>query len=496
MMKRLHFVIVAVGLLIASGADAADVNINAGDTWATVVAANPAGSRFIVKAGVHRNKAIDVEARSGDSFIGEPGAIVTGARVLSSWTLASGGNGGTCAVTCYFASSQTQAGTVVDQCTWRYTNCKYPEDLWVDNVRYYHETARASVGAGEWFFDYTNDKIYVGIDPSGHTVETSVDAHALTNTGTRTTGVTIDGIIFEKFATPGGEGVIYAPNGDLWTLKNIEVRQSHAGGVSISQRMTVIGSRFFDNGQVGIGGYNGDGVLIADNNIRGNGWAFYPLWGGGGLKIAQMSRTVIRGNRAEKNFGYGLWCDIDCNDVTFEDNIADDNDLSGICFEISFNGIIRHNTIRRNGFITVRDGVNTPTALDPAFGNTFAGGIQIINAAYVDIYGNTIEANNSGVRLHMQSGRGASPLYGQSLYTWLLANVTVHDNVIAFAAGYNGLEQAVSDTTFFTSRNNVFRRNKYKLSGTAAFVWQDASRTDTEWRSTYGLDADGTLLRW
>jgi parallel beta-helix repeat protein len=208
-----------------------------------------------------------------------------------------------------------------------------------------------------------------------------------------------------------------------------------------------------------------------------------------------MSRTVIRRNRVENNFGYALWCDIDCNDVTFEDNVTEGNDLAGICYEISFNGIIRNNIIRRNGFWTVRDGVNAPTAADPSFGSTQTAGIQIINAANVEIYGNTIEWNNSGIRLHMQAGRGSSPLYGQSIYPWSVDNVYVHDNDITFAVGYNGLEQSVSDSTYFTSRYNRWERNRYRLSGTAAFVWQDAGRSESAWKNTYSQDVYGSFTR-
>jgi parallel beta-helix repeat protein len=50
-----------------------------GDSIQTLVDANPEGTTFLIKAGVHRRQ--HVVPKNGDSFIGEPGAVLTGEDV-------------------------------------------------------------------------------------------------------------------------------------------------------------------------------------------------------------------------------------------------------------------------------------------------------------------------------------------------------------------------------------------------------------------------------
>ena len=48
--------------------------------------------------------------------------------------------------------------------------------------------AAAAVGPGRWFFDYDADEIVIGGDPTGRSVETSVNARAF---GGKASGVVI-----------------------------------------------------------------------------------------------------------------------------------------------------------------------------------------------------------------------------------------------------------------------------------------------------------------
>ena len=49
------------------------------------------------------------------------------------------------------------------------------------------------------------------------------------------------------------------------------------------------------------------------------------------------------------NNGPGLWGDIDSINTTYEDNVIVHNTISGISYEISYNAIIRNNTLIGNG---------------------------------------------------------------------------------------------------------------------------------------------------
>jgi parallel beta-helix repeat protein len=66
---------------------AGSVPVFPGDSIQALVDANPEGTTFVVKAGVHRRQ--QVIPRNGDSFVGEPGAVLTGEGVTE---FAFGGN--------------------------------------------------------------------------------------------------------------------------------------------------------------------------------------------------------------------------------------------------------------------------------------------------------------------------------------------------------------------------------------------------------------------
>ena len=49
------------------------------------------------------------------------------------------------------------------------------------------------------------------------------------------------------------------------------------------------------------------------------------------------------------NDGPGLWCDIECRNVVYENNLVENNQHIGIFHEISFKAVIRNNVVRHNG---------------------------------------------------------------------------------------------------------------------------------------------------
>jgi hypothetical protein len=59
------------------------------------------------------------------------------------------------------------------------------------------------------------------------------------------------------------------------------------------------------------------------------------------VKIVLSDGVIFRGNHVHDNVGPGLWCDINCRDVVYEDNLVERNHDSGIFHEISYNAVIR-----------------------------------------------------------------------------------------------------------------------------------------------------------
>ena len=410
-----------------------------------------------------------IRPRDGDVFMGETGTVLSGARPLTTFTRDGG---------YWVARGQTQQGVREGSCQAGYARCNYPEDVFVDDQLLQHVDSLAALGPGRWFFDYDADRIYLNDDPTGRQVETSVTPAAFEATGSRVAGVTISNLTIEKYANPGNTGAIWAPNSINWTISHNEIRWNHAGGIACGSGARILDNNVHHNGQVGLGGYNAADVLVEHNELAHNNTVrFDPFWGAGGLKMVAASRLVVRGNVAHHNGGPGLWCDFDCVNALFEQNTVDDNEHAGIVYEISFSAVIRNNVIRRNGF-GVKEG--------PA-----QAGIFVAAAKDVSVYDNTLVDNASGIVAY-QENRGTSATHRQR---YEIENLNVYNNSITMEVGINGLVQRVRDPTYYTSRNNRFARNRYRLgAGGRYFTWMDAVRSESEWRA-YGQDRTGTFAR-
>lgn len=423
--------------------------VTTSDNWQTLSAAGANGTTFCIAAGTHRLQS--VTPKQDQRFISVAGARMSGARLLTS---PSGSNPWT-------YSGQAQAGTTAGVCRTGQPECQHPEDLWINNVLLHHVSTigEVTLNCGCWFFNYATDVISIGNDPTGFTVETSVTESPFVSEGGIVTGVWIQGLIIEKYASVGGKSTISAPNGQNWTVVGNEFRDNHAGAVGIGSDGKVLHNYIHHNGQNGIGAYDADRLLIAGNECAYNGLFFDPFWGAAGLKVAYIRSSVLRNNWVHHNFGPGIWCDIDCNLVTIAENVTTDNDQAGIFYEISFNGTIVWNMVLRNGFVVSGGG--------PA-----QAGIFIAESQGVEVAFNTVQDCAWGIYAY-QEPRGTSTLFPG--VAWQMINLSVHDNIVKVPSGGRiGLEQTESDTTYFTAKGNHFEANTYTLQAdTAKFTWDD-----------------------
>ena len=436
-----------------------------GQDIAAKVNGAPNGTTFTFTPGVYRM--VSLSPKDGMTFVGQAGAILNGARLLTSFTRQNG---------YWVASGQTQQGERRGDgyCLEDSPRCAYPEQLFIAGKMLKHVGSLAGVHAGTWYFDYNADKIYFADDPSGKTVETSVTKYAFYSHGS---GVTIRGLIVEKYASPAQYGAIGGQGGvPRWTLQNNEVRWNHGSGIRTGNGMQVLNNNAHHNGQMGIGG-SGDNMLVQGNEIAYNNVAgFGTHWEAGATKFSHTNALVVRDNFSHHNHGAGLWTDIDNINSLYEGNRVEDNDWRGIYHEISYKVIIRNNIIRRNGF-------NLPLK------NKFpvdGAGILIHDSQNAEIYGNTVENNYSGIG-GIESNRGSGK-YG----VYNLINLNVHDNTVVQPTGRAaGVAQVVGSNAVYSSQGNKFVHNTYDLGTTAKyFRWMNGDHTTPEWKG-YGMDVTG-----
>ena len=311
------------------------ISVFPGTNIQTAIDNAPNGSTFYIRAGVHRLQRF--QPKPGNTIIGEPGAILNGARVLNGWSQ-SGSE--------WWIGGQTQQAARHGVCQDSSPRCRYSEDLFVNNVRLEHVDSRSKVTADTWFFDYGADRIYIGQNPAGKTIETSISHGAVYG---NSPNVTITGLIVEKYANPAQHGAIdnrynnSDAGGENWVITGNEVRLNHGVGIKVGKNARVESNNVHHNGQLGIGAI-GSGSRFENNEIAYNGQIpFWTDWERGGTKFAKTSNVQIIGNYVHHNVGPGLWADQSARDMLFAENTVIGNSKAGIYYEISYDAVIRDN---------------------------------------------------------------------------------------------------------------------------------------------------------
>lgn len=441
------------------GCIASAATICPGDNWQAKVDAAATGTVFTVGAGIHARQS--VRPKAGQTFRGQPGAVMDGGSTLTGWT-ASGGT--------WYVGGQTQQGTVAGSgsCQALAPRCQVPEQLWVNGHLYTPQATLAGVGAATWYFDYAADRIYLGFNPTDSLVETSVTPVALAGT---VGGVTIQGLTIRHYAAPFGHGAIDAL-GDGWTIRDNTITDNGGAGVRCeADACHVLANRLTEGGQWGVSVVGGTGFLLDSNEVDHNNTAGWLTgFGAGGMKLVQTTDAVVRHNNVHHNTGTGIWCDIDNVGCRIQANTVAANDYQGIFVEISYGALIDSNTVEGNGY-------------GRANGTCFGAGILVAATPDVEIRANTVTGNHNGI-CAVQQARGTG-----SLGPHEIANLYVHDNTVGLDNDtYSGLSVGTGDATYYTTRNNRFLDNTTTLPAVGKpYMWQFARRTAAEW-TAYGMD--------
>jgi parallel beta-helix repeat protein len=450
--------------------DSNAIRLKVGDNFQQIVSGSPPGTHFVIASGIHRLQ--QVKPKDGQVFTGEPGAVMSGAKVLNDF-IRDGG--------LWVARGQTQQGPTHPAAAIGHHQLpghereNHPEDVFFDEMRLRHVASISQLGSGEWFFDYAADKIYLFDDPTGHRIETSAATHAFSAPGVE--DVVIENLTVRHYANTSQTGAVHAAGTRDWTIRYVEASYNHAIGIHTGPGTYLHHSQMLHNGQMGLRGI-GDNMRIEHNEIAFNRELGYNwLWEAGAMKILESTGTMFRHNWVHDNAGPGIWFDAFNRSTTIESNLVERNTHIGIFYEISYGPTkIRWNIVRDNG------------AGQPGAGGA---GILISNSREVDVVENAVDNNQNGIMLTMVN-REAGP--DGMLET---ANVRVIGNDIRMLSGGTGLVDETGNDAYYTSKGNVFEENTYYLEnpGALRFVWTERWTSAITWESwrAEGNDQSGYL---
>lgn len=427
------------------------------------------GATLCLKNGIHRVQS--VRPLANQRFYGEGHTILNGSDGLVQFNRED---------SYWVIDEQRQQGRRVGSCAASAPACNLPEGLFIDDRPLVPVLAKADVAPGRFYFDHAAAKIYFADNPIGRKVEATAASFAFESAAP---GVLIRNITIEKYASVAQKGAIQAQDAKGWTVENCELRLNSAAGMAAGSGTRVRDCDIHHNGQIGITGVGHDIVIehntIDDNNIRN----FQITWEAGGVKLAVSERVVMRGNLVRNNRGPGLWCDIECRDVLYEDNIVERNSDAGIFHEISYAAVIRNNTLRYNGR-----------------GERiwfWSNNILVAASQDVEVYGNTLtaDAGKCGIIL---ADQGRSRKSGG---TYKTRNNRVHDNETTFEG--SACAGAASDVGPYDANafvietgNNLFDHNVYRIPRDGAalrFAWGHAV-FDWDQLHRAGIEPNGNLV--
>jgi parallel beta-helix repeat protein len=451
----------------AATASCTGVRVSAGNSVQAAIDSNPNGTTFCLGAGIHRLSRALVP-KAGQRLIGEPGAILNGAIPVTSFSQTG--------TTAWVARGVLPTAPSTDgECLSGYSGCKYSEAVFYDGRPLWRVMSLSGLGPGKFYQDYQAGALYIADDPAGHQVEVARAKGAI---NAWASGVTVQGLVVEKFANDAQRGAIIG--GSYLAIERNEVRLNHGVGIQTgdAQQVRVLGNHVHHNGQLGIAGSRTTGARYEGNELAFNNLAgFSSDWEAGGGKWTRSQGLTMRDNHVHHNKAVGLWSDIDTKDVTIEGNRIEANESDGIRYEISYRAVIRSNTITGNGFKDPNGWVN-------------GAGIMVSSASDVEVAGNVVDSNFNGISLR-QDDRGSG-----SLGPYVVENTWVHNNQVIMRRGTTGLSSTVSDGSVFTTRDNRFEDNQYTVAGTdpTNFAWREAELTWTQWQQ-YGNDLGGSFTR-
>jgi parallel beta-helix repeat protein len=295
-----------------------------------------------------------------------------------------------------------------------------------------------------------------------------------------TTRHLIKGFVVERFVTVPEVW----PNAalqvrDYGLLEDNESRFNYIG-MHLASNQTIRANYIHHNYRYGITGGPADNILIESNELAWNNTGQYDGDDAGASKIvgSQSGTHSItwRSNYVHDNYGQGIWSDGNVHNATYEQNLIENNAGAGIQHEISWDAVIRNNTLRNNN----------ASQRGLAKSCWWGASITLNNSQNVAIYDNMVEGDNTNTICMQNSIRGEGAAFPQSL-----ANISVTNNVVKMRGDANvGMVGATAPL------NVTFSGNTYYVDDLARQDWTYLRpMTPEQWRAA-GHDVSGSFLNW
>lgn len=328
------------------------------------------GATIVLREGVYHEGGSDAASANGISVYKHnitiqnyPGEAVwfDGSSIQAGWTQS--GSAWYIPWTKVFDHSPTATSGAADGTApgWQWINANYPyapfpEQVFVDDTPLVQVGSVADCTAGRFYVEgttsnmiFTPTRLYIGTDPTGHTVAVT-DLHQFLNLGSGYTGLIVRGIGIRRYGNALPQYAVFRFDGSNNTagglMEHVVIEDVATQATSSNQ----CHGNTFRHVTVRRAGYGGmaayrsdnltyDHVLIEYTNTQG----FNSSPDSGGVKITQSQHVTITGSIFRDNACKALWFDVSVYDMKVYGNDFVRNKDTCAFFEISGTGICANN---------------------------------------------------------------------------------------------------------------------------------------------------------
>jgi len=263
----------------------------------------------------------------------------------------------------------------------------------------------------------------------------------------------------------------YAEQGRDWIVAGNNIHDNGMVGINVGSGMQIRNNKIHGNEQIGISGLGRNASRLANLVIEGNEvydnssrtpnfpYSIHE----GGVKITYADNLVARDNNIHDNAGVGLYCDIFCDGVVFEDNTIIDNigrftgSGGGIFVELSKNAEVRNNIVSNR---------------DATYQYEREFGIRIGESQNVLVEGNEITlGRGAAIEIRSVEARADTPA----------ADITIRNNEMTSTARSTEIRSVAGAQTFVN--------NRYSSRTPGQFLFVE-DRTYNSWNEWQALGND------
>jgi hypothetical protein len=380
--------------------------------------------------------------------------IISGANVLSSWT--------------------------PETTYWYATVAANPKQVLFDGARLTVVATKVEATTGKWWWDAANTRVYIGDDPSGHTILASARNNALYLNGRDY--ITVDGLEFTKALQHN----IYFGNGATYnTIQNCNISWAYLHGIKMWNDSAHNEYNLIDSNDISYNGGNGVSIqdespnnTVSRNSVHHNcgletegAYSDHDFTAGIKLVSSDTNSPCI----VEKNYVYsngvgrsgdrgcGIWFDGYCHGHIARYNRCVGNNMYGIQYELQFDGQIYYNICTGH------------TGHSVAAGIVVCGTSSAVNGNLV--YGNVCYGNKYGIIL-----AGHTPTANMVLNNIVKNNISVGNTSHQLRCVWGGENDGTMGS------GNVYLYNCFGPEASTLIEWGGGVHKDTydAWETAYG----------